>query len=102
MLRIICCICCLLTSICCYADSLIITYSSGKTQKIPLEDSIKAINTLQYLTSEQSQKPSDQVLELKPSNEAMKGTTLGTATDNNKKPSNGNVKFRWANPIVGE
>lgn len=97
------CMCLVLWSACCHADTLIIKYSSGKTQSITLDDSIQAIGSLRYLAGEgksngnsgasESKTPQHAVITDKP--EAKPDVKAAPATK-------GNVKFRWAKPMEGE
>jgi len=82
---------------------LIITYSSGKTQTIPLDDAIHSISSLQYLTSEGTRNNNGGGVESKPPQDAASVNKSGSNPPPKSKPaSNGNIKFRWANPLEGE
>ncbi len=94
---------CLLFSVVCYADSLVITYHSGKTQKVLLDDSIQSINTLQYLSSAQAENNKDASSLKKPGMEESKTVQPDSKPETKSNPDKkAKVKFKWAKPLSGE
>ncbi len=94
---------CLLSSVVCYSDSLIITYQSGKTQKILLDDSIQSINTLQYLSSAQADNNKDASSLKKPVLEESKPVQPDSKPETKSNPdTKAKFKFKWAKPLSGE
>jgi len=93
----VCCVC-LGWSAGCYADSLLITYRDGSTQKVPLDKSISAISTLQYLNLETA--PADAV---KFPQQDTGLRPVESKPDSPPEPDiKNNFKFKWAEPVIGQ
>jgi hypothetical protein len=100
--RIIC-ICLVFWSVCCHADTLVITYSSGKTQAVNLDDSIKAISSLKYLAGDGTETDVTGAAETKAPQDAVSTPQSEAKPDVKTAPAaKGKVKFRWAEPMSGE
>jgi hypothetical protein len=96
-------VCCIFWVTICQADSIVITYGSGKTQTIPLDDSIQSISSLQYLHDQEPRKNNAAIPEIKPSPDAQTTEKPGLKPGVKGVPAaNGKVKFRWADPLVEE
>jgi len=94
------CLLCLLNSVPCYADSLIITYHSGKTQTILLDDSIQSISALKYESSARTNSHSENAPKNKtPSNDVVPEEPSLNPVSQNNPESKAKVKFKWANPV---
>lgn len=79
------------------ADSVVITFSDGKTQTVPLDAPIKSITAVKYLSS------GDQT-------QAVPQADSSTSPQMNEEkqpqqqqtPAKPKVKFKWATPIDGQ
>jgi hypothetical protein len=89
-----------LWSVICSADSLIITFQSGRTQQVTLDEKIEAVENIQAKTSEGDQvKSATRYL-----------YTKGTAEKELEPPKNGRAqpgtekksRWKWAPPKIGE
>lgn len=82
----------------CYADSMLITYHDGSSQKVLLDKAISAISTLQYLISETAPADAAKI--------PQQDTGLRSAEsnpNNTPKPEpKSNFKFKWAEPMTGQ
>lgn len=84
------------------ADSVVISFEGGKTQTIPLYGPIKSITAVQYLPS------GDQSTAAPVSPEPQADNATSTPPHEAKQPQQppksqkGNVKFKWADPLVSE
>ncbi|RII27427.1 MAG: hypothetical protein CXR30_15030 [Geobacter sp.] len=97
------CFCLVFWSVCCKADTLIITYSSGKTQAVALDDSIQAVSSLKYLAGDGSETNVSGATETKAPQNAVTTPKPEAKPDVKVAPATkGKVKFRWAEPMSGE
>ena len=79
------------------ADSVVISFADGKTQTITLDGSVKSITAVQYLST------SDQT----PIVPQAKNGTLPQPQEAKQPPQpqipvKPSVRFKWADPIVGQ
>lgn len=81
----------------CQADSVVITFTDGKTQTVALDGPIKSITAVKYLSAgDQTQAaPQAHSATSSPVNEAKK-------TQQQQPPAKPKVKFKWAAPIDGQ
>lgn len=84
------------------ADTLLITYHSGKTQTVILDEGSSAIQSLQYLplrTPSAAQKPAaaqpSQYTTDVPESEVKPAKSQ-------EKPTKKGVRFKWAEPLTGQ
>lgn len=77
----------------CFADTLIITYRSGKVQSVTLDEPMGNISSTEYRTSSPSATGS--VPPLQPAPQAQDPQT----ENKQKPPAKSGVKFRWAPPL---
>jgi len=100
----------LLTLVCansCFADTLVITYRSGKTQTITLDEPSTTINSWQFVGGTAAATPQQQPVVQKPAphQEAPKAAAAETGKDTKKTDSktpdkSSNMRFMWnAKPI---
>jgi hypothetical protein len=94
------CLTCLCPAAPSFADSLVITYRSGKTQTIILDESSQAIGSLRYLGTEASPSPKIPTAPLSPDAATKKTDTAAKAAK--QQPSKNTVKFKWSAPVIGE
>lgn len=81
-----------------FADTLTITYHTGKTQKITLESPHTAISDLHFDSSPLSrQHPQEPALEQKP-NVAQPVPSSNTTSEKSLRDK---VKYKWAEPASG-
>jgi hypothetical protein len=83
----------------CFADSLVITYRSGNTQVVPLEESAEAVKGLQYLKDIPLQQEGEKAAPQKPVSEKPAKPQEEKKTSPNDKS---NVRFKWGSPKIGE
>lgn len=80
-----------------YADSIIISFTDGSTQTVPLSGSITTIATVQYQASGTST----------PAASDARPVATPPLPESNKAvqqppPAKSTVKFKWADPIIGQ
>ncbi len=78
------------------ADSVIISYADGKTQIVTLDSTVKSITAVQYLSS------NGQVLVEPPSRTAIETPLNDTKQSQKQVPSKPTVRFKWADPLIGQ
>jgi len=89
-------------SVNCRADSVVISFEGGKTQTVILDGSIKSIKSVQYLPS------SDQThaVPVPPEPNANTARAIPKHEENpaqqQQAPTKPMVKFKWAEPIIGQ
>lgn len=92
----------------CLADTLVITYRSGKTQTVTLDESSTTINSWQFVGGTAAATPQQQpvVQQPAPHQEAPKAAAAETAkgagkTDGKVSDKKSNTRFMWnAKPIA--
>lgn len=98
------CILVLFTAGLCSADSLVITYRSGKTQTVTLDEPSTTINSWQFVAGTTAATPQQQPLQLQQAAPAKAGTdepikdTKKTAEKAPDKKSG--VRFMWNAPPI--
>jgi hypothetical protein len=95
------CILVLLTAVLCSADSLVITYRSGKTQTVVLDEPSTTINSWQFVggtTAATQPQPTLQQDTAKTNPSEQPKDAAKTAEKAPDKKSN--VRFKWAAPPV--
>jgi hypothetical protein len=81
----------------CFADTMVITYTDGSSQKVPLNNAVSAISSLQYLKSEPAPTPVD-AAKIPPQDNRVQPTE--PKADSAQKPEpKSNIKFKWAEPM---
>lgn len=81
----------------CFADTMVITYTDGTSQKVPLNNAVSAISSLQYLKSEPAPTPVD-AAKIPPQDNRVQPTE--PKADSAPKPEpKSNIKFKWAEPM---
>lgn len=81
------------------ADSLVITYSNGKTQTVPLDEVSSAIQSFRYVPEKIPSATNNPVL---PENIAVSEQPKVTPPENHQNQSKRGVKFKWAEPVIGQ
>jgi hypothetical protein len=81
----------------CFADTMVITYTDGSSQKVPLNNAVSAISSLQYLKSEPAPTPTEAV-KLPPQDSRVQPVEPKPASDAKPEPKS-NIKFKWAEPM---
>jgi len=90
----------MLSTVFCLADSLIITYQSGNTQIIPLDDSTQSITSLKYVSNVQSNNNSKNIPTNKSTfDEAVPIESYPKLNSKSSSEPDTKVKFKWAKPV---
>jgi len=84
------------------ADSVVISFEGGKTQTVTLDGSIKSIKAVQYLTS--SDQSNVAPISVAPQTDTTTSTPANEANppQHQQDPAKPKVKFKWADPIIGQ
>ena len=89
-------------SVNCRADSVVISFEGGKTQTVILDGSIKSIKSVQYLPSS-DQTQAVPVPATPPPNTATSASKHEeNPAQQQQTPAKPMVKFKWAEPIIGQ
>jgi len=76
---------------------MVITYADGTTQKVPLNNAISAISSLQYLKSEPAP-ASSEAAKLPPHDSRVQPVEPKPEKAPKPEPKS-NIKFKWAEPM---
>jgi hypothetical protein len=90
------CFVCLNWSAVCFADTMVITYTDGSSQKVPLNNAVSAISSLQYLKSESAPTQAE-AAKLQPQDSRMHPVEPKPVSDAKPEPKS-TIKFKWAEP----
>ncbi|MEW6118151.1 MAG: hypothetical protein AB1553_14825 [Nitrospirota bacterium] len=94
---------CLFGSTVCFADSVVITFKSGKTQEIVLEDRAEAVEGIQFRSGQKdaAQAAPKQGEEIAPKAD-KEGKSEKKRSAKASKEKNEGIRFKWAEPRTGE
>lgn len=81
----------------CHADSVVITFSDGKTQTVTLDAPVKSITTVKYLSAGDQAQAAPQA-----DSPASPQLHKEMQPEPQLTPAKPKVKFKWAAPIDGQ
>jgi len=83
-------------------DSVVISFEGGKTQTITLDGSIKAITAVQYLPSGSDTQPVPIQATPQLNTAPSKAKEEENSPQPKQAPAKPMVKFKWAEPVIGQ
>lgn len=90
------------SSVISHADSVVISFADGKTQTITLDGSINSITAVRYLPSSVQTPPAPVTVAPQVNTTAPTPPQEAKQPQQQTTPAKPIVKFKWADPIIGQ